>query len=326
MKEIAVVICCHNAEQRIAETIRFLALQKMPNGVEWEVIVVDNASQDNTASIATIAWQKYYRGVDAHFKIVNEPKTGLAFARLTGVVSADAEIIIFCDDDNHLSDDYLVEARLLLDKYAEVGIIGGWAKPRFSVDTEPWLEDLHPALAIGPQAPDEGFVPWVYGAGMVVRKQVFLDLRNRNIKFLLSDRVGSKQMSGGDSEICQLAAYLGYKIYYSPKLVLFHAVASHRLTQRSFIAANYRNVFPIVYLFLLQSLISNRDSRVNSLYVTFWSRSVRNVLYFIPRLLVGKHRFYSFLLCYQNVQVTFWMLLNRSRFNETFSRIKMNLT
>ena len=214
----------------------------------------------------------------------------------------------------------------MLDSHPDVGIVGGLAKPKFSVKTEPWLEDLYPALAIGPQAAGEGFVSWVYGAGMVIRKAVFEKLKQRNIELMLSDRVGARQTSGGDSEICQLATYLGYKIYYTPGLVLFHAIAWHRLTRKSFIAANHRNVFPVVYLYLLESLITNKSSNVNGLYISFWRKSLRNIFYFIPRWLFGKHRFYSFILLYQNVQLTFWMLLYRTRFYEMFLRIKRNLT
>jgi glycosyltransferase involved in cell wall biosynthesis len=325
MKDISVVVCCHNSEHRIAETIRHIALQEVSDEVEWEVIVVNNASADNTSTMANSAWQKYYQGSSARFRVINESQAGLAHARSAGIINAEADIVIFCDDDNHLAQDYLVQALLILSKYPDVGIIGGWAKPKFSMEAEPWLEDLYPALAIGPQASSEGFVSWVYGAGMVVKKKIFQDFKSRNIELVLSDRVGLKQTSGGDCEICQLAGYLSYKIYYSPKLQLFHAIGSHRLSQKSFIKANYRNVYPIVYLYLLQSLIANRAASVNWLYVSFWRKSVANVFYFIPRWLLGKHRFYSFILLYQNVQLTFWMLLNRSRFTQTFFRIKRNL-
>ena len=322
---ISIIICCFNSASRIEETLRHVFSLSVPENLSCEILLVNNRSTDNTKEVASNTYE-HCRNIRLPFKIVDEPQPGLSFARARGIKESKNDIIIFCDDDNHVARDYLVQASLILEKYPEVGIIGGLVKPKFSVKTDRWLEDLYPALAIGPQAPMEGFVSWVYGAGMVVRRKVFLDLSNRNVELILSDRVGSKQTSGGDSEICLLAAYLGYKIYYSPKLELFHAIASHRLTQESFIKANYRNVYPVVYLYLLQSLIADRASNVNGLYLTFWKKSIGNVLYFIPRWLFGKHRFYSFILLYQNVQLTFWMLLYRTRFCETFLRIKRNLT
>ena len=83
--EISVVICCYNSESRIAETLQFLALQEISTDVEWEVIVVNNASVDNTAKVAADSWQKYYHGSRARFRVVDELQPGLTKARMTGI-------------------------------------------------------------------------------------------------------------------------------------------------------------------------------------------------------------------------------------------------
>ncbi len=50
---VSIVICCYNSAHRLPETIRHLLAQEIPEGLLWEVIVVDNACTDNTAQVKT---------------------------------------------------------------------------------------------------------------------------------------------------------------------------------------------------------------------------------------------------------------------------------
>ena len=50
-----------------------------------------------------------------------------------------------------------------------------------------------------------------------------------DFKLILSDRVGGKLTSGGDSEICYAAVLGGWRIWYEPRLFLRHFLPSKRL-------------------------------------------------------------------------------------------------
>ena len=169
-------------------------------------------------------------------------------------------------------------------------------------------KDFYPSLAIGKQAQQDGYVDWVFGAGMVLRKKIFEELGKKKINLMLSDRMGSKQTSGGDSEICVVARFLGYKVFYSEKLILYHQISPHRLTAKSFIKANYRNVFPLIYLYLMQGLIDNQKESVDHMYAKFFKQRICFVFHFLPRMILGRHRFYSFMMAYQNLQLFFGSL------------------
>lgn len=49
---VSIVICCYNSASRLPETLQHIAEQEVAANISWEVIVVDNASTDNTQEIA----------------------------------------------------------------------------------------------------------------------------------------------------------------------------------------------------------------------------------------------------------------------------------
>src|SRR5688572_14194112 len=125
---VSVIICCYNSSGRIAETLKYLCLQRFEKSIFWEVIVVNNASSDDTTDVATVAW-KQNEG-STNFKIVDQSIPGLASARKKGIEVSQYDFLIFCDDDNHLDSTYIEEAFNILNTKPEVGIAGGWVKPK----------------------------------------------------------------------------------------------------------------------------------------------------------------------------------------------------
>jgi glycosyltransferase involved in cell wall biosynthesis len=320
---ISVIICCYNGEERIGETLKHLLVQKIPVEIQWEVILVNNASTDQTINVAKRILDE--NGQVTNLRIVNESIPGLASARRAGTREAKFDILIFCDDDNSLDENYVAKANELMSSMPETGIAGGWVRPGVSLLDHYWIEDLYSSLAIDKDPKPSGYVDWVYGAGMIIRKNVIEDLTSRGISLLLSDRVGKKQTSGGDAEMCLAVRFMGYRIYYSPELIIDHCIATHRLTKGSFIRANYRNVFPVVYLYLMENLMTDRNKTAAELFRKFFGERISMVFHFFPRSIFGQHRFYSLIMLFQNVQLFFWLLLKKHLFNSTHTRIINNL-
>lgn len=49
---VSVVIPSYNGADRLPATLAHIAAQRVPPGLEWEVVLVDNASSDGTAEAA----------------------------------------------------------------------------------------------------------------------------------------------------------------------------------------------------------------------------------------------------------------------------------
>lgn len=323
MNGVSVIVCCYNSASRIEETLNFIAQQKIIDLIFWEVIVVNNASKDSTKE--KVNQFIHNLNDNLQFRLIDEQLPGLINARNCGIRNATYDLIIFCDDDNHLDENYVETAFQLMNRLPNVAIAGGWCKPKLSLDPGKWIEPNYAALAIEKSARNEGDVNWVFGAGMIVRKEIFQLLKQRGIELLLTGRVEGKQTSGDDAELCQIVKFLGYRVYYSPNLILHHKVSSTRLTRWSFIKANYRNVFMMVYFFLLDKIINHHSMHSKELYKDFFFSGIKNSFYYLPRIFFGKNTFFSFMMFYQNVQLVFWSALRRKKFFETYDLIVNNL-
>src|SRR6185437_8424396 len=104
---ISVIICCYNSATRLPETLKHLAAQHCPE-LNWELLIIDNASSDATSAEAPALWMQF--GSTVPMRVIPEPTAGLSHARNKGVAEARHELILFCDDDNHFAPDYLHRA------------------------------------------------------------------------------------------------------------------------------------------------------------------------------------------------------------------------
>lgn len=93
--DISVVVPAYNEEEYIGPTLEALLQQDFKGS--YEIIVVDNGSTDRTAEICRS------HGV----KVVYEPRKGVAHARQTGCMQAQADIIATTDADTIVPPDWL---------------------------------------------------------------------------------------------------------------------------------------------------------------------------------------------------------------------------
>ena len=95
MNKLSVVIPAFNEEKSIKrgsleEVWSFLKKQKY----NWEVIVVDDASTDNTLSLSQ-EFAKTHKGI----KVLAEPHRGKGGSVIAGMLKASGDVVIFCDMD-----------------------------------------------------------------------------------------------------------------------------------------------------------------------------------------------------------------------------------
>ncbi|PKV62787.1 glycosyltransferase [Pontibacter ramchanderi] len=224
---ITVVICTYNGSRLLPETIRHIAQQNVSPDISWEVIIIDNASTDNTCSIALAEWQKYSN--PAPFRVVKQPKQGITFARKMGVNKARYDFILFCDDDNWLSPNYVALSYEIMLNNPTIGVLGGHGELVYEVPPPSWVSKMS-LFGNGAQAEASGKVTrnLVYGAGCVVRKSAYLEIYTFGFKPMLVGRQGKNLTSGEDYEICYSIALIGYDIWYDQRLTFKHFMPKNR--------------------------------------------------------------------------------------------------
>jgi glycosyltransferase involved in cell wall biosynthesis len=115
-RTVSVVIPCLNAAATLPSLVRGLRAQTLPEGVELEIVVVDNGSTDGSPRVAA--------GLPA--RLVTESRPGPAAARNAGVRAARGEVIVFLDADTRPADDRLIAEHLAtFAAHPDAGIAGG---------------------------------------------------------------------------------------------------------------------------------------------------------------------------------------------------------
>ncbi|HVA84571.1 MAG TPA: glycosyltransferase [Candidatus Binataceae bacterium] len=226
---VSVVICTYNGAARLPQTLAHLAAQENTDTIAWEVLVVDNASTDDTAEVARRCWPA---DAPAPLRIVHEPRLGTAYARRRGLMEAGYEIIGFVDDDNWLAANWLSVMNEIMARDPQLGALGSLSYPACEIEPPRWFERFRADYTIFTE--DDlavvGEAHWgLFSAGMSIRKTAWLQLLRDGFDFSISGAVGSRLGRGEDSELTFALREAGWKLRIEPRLRFEHFIPASRL-------------------------------------------------------------------------------------------------
>ncbi len=226
MEGVSIVICCYNSETRIKKVLEYLAKQEAEKTVNWEIVVVDNASTDKTSEVAKTYWSRE----TIPLRIVSEPDPGLSNARNTGLKEARYSFVSFIDDDNWVEKKWVQKVYNCFKNDKKIGLLGAHGEAVIEGAKPFWFDRLQMCYAVGPPALKAGTkLTRLYGAGLNIRKTVWDHLMANGFSFVLSDRSGISVTSGGDSELCLAVILAGFELHYDPDLRFYHFMPQGRL-------------------------------------------------------------------------------------------------
>jgi len=113
---ISVIVPCYKQAQYLDECLQSVFAQRYQN---WECIIVNDGSPDETESIA-----KYWLGKDSRFKYLYKENGGLSSARNAGIEVASGEWVQFLDCDDLLEVNKLEHVSLFFGMDVDVLISG----------------------------------------------------------------------------------------------------------------------------------------------------------------------------------------------------------
>ncbi|MBD2075732.1 glycosyltransferase [Phormidium sp. FACHB-592] len=120
MAKVSVIIPAHNAEETIAETLQSLLAQTL---LDWEAIVVDDASVDRTIEVA-----KNLVSQDSRIQVVSQSNMGVSVARNTGIQLAQSDWLLFLDADDWIAPEHLEKMLCVLEADPDLDAVHcGWA-------------------------------------------------------------------------------------------------------------------------------------------------------------------------------------------------------
>lgn len=112
---ISIIVPCYNQAQYLPETLQSVIEQEF---VDWECIIVDDGSPDNTEVVA-----REWVSRDCRFKYLKKENGGLSDARNFGIRNSSGKYILPLDSDDKISSTYCKEAIEVLDNDPNIRVV-----------------------------------------------------------------------------------------------------------------------------------------------------------------------------------------------------------
>ncbi|MFH0876443.1 MAG: glycosyltransferase family 2 protein [archaeon] len=214
-KLVSIIIPTYNREKEVLNCLKSLSLIDYPN---VEVIVVDNASDDNTVREIKNRFPKA--------KIIRQAKNnGAVVARNIGAKEALGDYILFLDSDNYVKKDFLSELVKLMETDKNIGFAG--PKMYFYHDKKRiWYAGVKINLAtsitkyIGSNEIDDGQYDKIKEVEHIpncwlVRKSIIDKIGLMDETFV---------MTYGEADWPMRAKKAGYKVMFCPSSIVYHNI------------------------------------------------------------------------------------------------------
>ncbi len=234
---LTVAIPTYNGAARLPEILAQLLKQISTENFEWEILIVDNNSQDNTAELIKSYQQKWsdLRSLEYCF----EQRQGAAFARQKAITEAKSQWVAFLDDDIIPTLDWVANAYKFSQEHPQVGAYGGQIHGDFEVSPPHDFQRIASFLAIrerGEEAHlyDAKNLSLPPSAAWVVRREAWLECVPSVPT--LSGRTKGSMVQGDDYEPLLYLHKAGWEIWYNPAMHVNHKIPRKRLERNYLIA------------------------------------------------------------------------------------------
>lgn len=118
LEKVSVVVPCYNQAKYLDEALQSIVKQTHEN---WECIIVNDGSPDNTEQIALRYVEK-----DNRFKYFYKENGGLSSARNFGIEKSNSNFILTLDSDDKYDSSFIEKALLIFDQHSEIGVVSSW--------------------------------------------------------------------------------------------------------------------------------------------------------------------------------------------------------
>lgn len=231
---ISAIICTHNRSRYLGAAIASLLAQTY---AAYEIIVVDNASTDDTRAVV----ETYL----PHPKLtyLYEGTLGLSTARNRGAAIARGTLLAYLDDDAEASPHWLAALVAAFEQHPKAAIAGGYVSLIWPQNVTPPLW-LSATLSESLGAYDLGTTTrLITNPGQTPRglnygvKKSFLEAVGGFDPQL--GRVGKNLLSNEELHLTQLALAAGHEVLFVPQAQVAHNVAPERLRRGWFLRRSW---------------------------------------------------------------------------------------
>lgn len=187
---LSVIVPAHNEEKYIAEQIKSLAGQKCSGN--WELIIVDNNSNDSTPEIV-----RSFMHLLPDMTLINATeKQGPSYARNIGAYNATGEVFAFCDAHAVVADGWVAAMYKALSSHDFVAGVMEFERLNKSTSlSKPFIN--------GTKSKFMGYMPFAGGANVGIAKRAFTAVGGFSEDIII----------GEDADISFKLQLAGYPLY-----------------------------------------------------------------------------------------------------------------
>jgi glucosyl-dolichyl phosphate glucuronosyltransferase len=230
VEAISVILCTYNRSASLKSTLESISGLTLPFDLDWELIVVDNNSKDNTPEVI----QEFTKTARFTVRYVFEGRQGRSAALNAGIAAAKGEIVAFTDDDVLLHPEWLLNLKRAFDEFDCAGV-GGRIVPVWHHPKPKWLEmEEQQAIVhfeLGDQPKEMKDSPPL-GANSAFRKDKFAKYGGFRLDLGVSGE--NRGITCEDTEFGTRLFGAGEKIMYVPSAIIYHPVDPSRSSKAYF--------------------------------------------------------------------------------------------
>ncbi len=224
--KITVIVCTFNRSVYLPELLDSLAGQTLPTS-EYEVIVVDNNSSDDTAVVT-----RSFLGRGINLRYILEPEQGLSAARNCGLRESMAPLVAYIDDDAYASPQWL--AAIVAAFVNELVVcVGGPVSLDWQGERPTWLpvqyESLYTSVDHGDEKRTLTPREYLVGANIAFRRDWLESIGGFSTEL---GRKGNCLLSGEEARVFQAVFAAGRQAVYEPAASVQHRVTPERKNRR----------------------------------------------------------------------------------------------
>lgn len=227
--KVTVAICTWNRSKLLDQTLAQMHKLRIPEGVEWELLVVNNNCTDDTDAVLIRHTESL------PLLRLFEPKQGHSNARNCAAAAAQGELILWTDDDVLVEPDWLECYVRVAAEYPGASFFGGIVEPWFAVPPPGWimrniavLRDVYALRHYGVSSRSFADDEYPVGANMAMRREVLkCCLFNPHL-----GRIGSDITGGDELQFLKALEQKGHQGVWVPRAKVRHYIPADHLTRK----------------------------------------------------------------------------------------------
>ena len=165
----SVCIATYKRMLLLEKLLNSLKNQVLPDGVNLEIVVVDNDFLHSAEAIV----RKFKNTTRIRFYYFNQPEKNISLTRNMAIEKASGDYILFIDDDEYASSEWVSNLLTTIKKFNADGVFG-YLQPQFKDETPSWLTER--SYYYPPMPPTGTTARYTYTSNCILKSELFKNI------------------------------------------------------------------------------------------------------------------------------------------------------